>query len=122
DIYRPNLDWLAGPWEGTSVARRFTDAQGRRFHVIEHDTAYDPETRVLSGSWTLHDSATGEALPLAPIVQRVRQYFPQDVARLLAGAGLEIAESYGDLQKGPAGADSKLQVHVCRRAGPESRP
>lgn len=116
DIYRPNLDWLAGPWEGSNVARRFSDAQGHPFHVIERDVAYDPQTAILSGSWTLHDSTTGAALPLAPIVQRVRQYFPQDIERLLAAAGLEVAARYGDLRHGPDRADSKLQVYVCTRA------
>lgn len=116
DIYRPNLAWLTGPWEGSSVARRFTDAKGHPFHVIERDTAYDPDTKVLSGAWTLYDSATDEALPLAPIIQRVRQYFPEDIERLLAGAGLQISERYGDLLKGPDTADSKLQVYVCTRA------
>ena len=116
DIYRPNLDWLTSPWEDSVVTRRFNDSQGRPLHVIESETVYDAETRVLSGSWTLHDSTTGKALPLDPIVQRVRQYFPEDIERLLAGAGLAITNRYGDLSGGPDTADSKLQVYVCTKA------
>ncbi|SMY07365.1 class I SAM-dependent methyltransferase [Flavimaricola marinus] len=120
DIYRPNLEWLTGPWEGTSVARRFEDEQGRPFHVVESDTHYDTDTRVLTSTWTLHDSTTDEALPLAPIVQRVRQYFPEDIERLLAGAGLTIDARYGDLLGGPYKDDSKLQVYVSRHSPSQS--
>lgn len=117
DIYRPNLDWLAAIDGAPQVARRFTDSQGRHRHVVETGAVYDPDARVLSGTWVLHDSTTGDALPLAPIVQRVRQYFPEDIVRLLAAAGLEATERYGDLDRSPGGPGCKLQVYVCRATG-----
>ncbi len=68
DVYQPNLDWLASVDDAPRIARRFRDAAGRDFEVVERDGAYDPRSRILSGSWTLHDAATGERLPLAPII------------------------------------------------------
>lgn len=116
DIYRPNPDWLARIAPGPQVARSFRDAAGRRLRVIEREAAYDAEARILSGSWTLEDAESGETLPLAPITQRVKQYFPEDVARLLAGAGLRSVAEYGGLDGSPATPASKLQVHVCTAA------
>ena len=117
DLYRPNLPWLMALGPGPAVARRFADASGRRFEVIERDGAYDPVARVLSGSWTLHDAATGERMPLAPIVQRIRQYFPEDIERALDAAGLAVAERHGDLDRRPFAEDAKRQVYVCTAAG-----
>jgi len=113
DIYQPNLAWLSTVDPAPHVARRFHDRDGRRFDVIERDARYDSGLRVLSGSWTLHDAGTGEQLPLDPIVQRVRQYFPEDVERNLAQAGLRAVERYGDLDGSAFGPGSKRQVYVC---------
>lgn len=116
DIYQPNLDWLAAVDPAPGVARRFEDAQGRRFDVIESGAAYDPAARVLSGSWSLHDADTGERMPLDPIVQRVRQWFPEDIDRHLAAAGLRILERFGELDRTPLRPGTKRQVYVCAPA------
>ena len=116
DIYQPNLAWLSTVDTGPHIARRFRDREGRQFEVIEQDARYDPTLRVLSGSWTLHHAENGERLPLAPIVQRVRQYFPEDILRNLAQAGLRVLERYGDLDRSPFGPGTKRQVYVCTSA------
>jgi len=116
DIYRPNPDWLAAVDATPREARRYTDAAGRGFVVMDRDAAYDPETRILSGNWTLHEAATGAMVPLAPITQRLRQYFPEDIARHLAAAGLEIADRFGELDRRPLTPDSKRQIYICRAA------
>lgn len=112
DIYRPNVPWLESLDPAPVVARRFTDAAGRAYEVVE-EGGYEPDTRVLWSSWRLRDAATGEMMPLAPIVQRVRQYFPEDIARNLAAAGLRAVERYGDLDRQPFAPGSKRQVYVC---------
>lgn len=104
-------------WRGSTpspqIARQFRDAGGRALQVIERGACYDPERRIVSGSRTLQEAARGRELPLAPITQRVKPYFPADVARLLAGAGLRSLQDYGGLDGSPATPASRLQVHVC---------
>jgi SAM-dependent methyltransferase len=115
DIYQPNPDWLAQIDSGPHLARQFTGSDGVAYDVMEHGASYDAGTAVLSGLWTLHDRASGQQLPLEPIVQRVKQYFPQDIARHLAAAGLIVSERYGELDKAAFTATSKRQVYVCKK-------
>lgn len=115
DIYRPNPGWLACVTPDPVVARRFTDANGRAVEVIESNAAYDSATRILSGEWRLRDAATGAPIPADPIIQRVRQYFPDDIAAALARAGLRATEAWGDLDRSPFAEGARRQVYVCRR-------
>ncbi len=116
DIYRPNLAWLTALEPLPTIARQFTDASGRAMNVIEHGARYDPDRRVVSGSWGLQDALTGESVSVAPITQRLKQYFPEDVARLLSGAGLKSVAEFGGLDRSAAQTGSKLQVHICTHA------
>jgi SAM-dependent methyltransferase len=116
DIYRPNLAWLAGVTPDAAIARQFTDAQGRTVDVVETDGHYDPDTRILSGTWTLRDTATGAPIPVDPIVQRLRQYAPEDITAALARAGLAVDTVWGDLDRSPFAEGSKRQVYLCRKA------
>lgn len=116
DIYRPNLGWLAAVPPGPHVARQFRDATGRLIDVVESEARYDPATRVLSGLWHLRDATTGQMLDVAPLEQRVMQYFPEDIAAAFARAGLVAEQSFGDLDRSPLTAASKRQLYIARRA------
>jgi SAM-dependent methyltransferase len=116
DIYRPNTAWLAAVSPGPHLARQFRDGRGRLIDVIESEAHYDATARVLSGLWNLRDNATGEDLGVEPLEQRVRQYFPDDIATALARAGLRATEAWGDLDRSAFAPGSKRQVYVCRRA------
>lgn len=117
DIYQPNLDWLGSIGPAPYVARRYTDPDGRRIDVIEQNGRYDADSRILSGEWTLRDSATGEPIKIAPIVQRVRQYFPEDIDVALAHAGMHWVGRFGELDRRPLEPGSKRQVYICARDG-----
>ncbi|OWU68407.1 class I SAM-dependent methyltransferase [Marinibacterium profundimaris] len=116
DIYQPNRAYLAkaaaGGLEDGRVVREFSDRTGRRLRVREYST-YDPETLLFSGTWYLHDGVTDARLPLEPMDQTLRQYFASDMERLLADAGLQIVERYGDLDRSPFTPEAKRQVIVC---------
>jgi SAM-dependent methyltransferase len=116
DIYQPNEDWLANLDQAPYVARQFTDAEGRDFDVVESNARYDTASRVLSGEWRLKDHETGRILPVEPLIQRVRQYYPADIDRALAGAGMVAVESFGDLDRRPFAPGTKRQVYICKRA------
>lgn len=116
DIYRPNLAWLATVPPGPYVARQFRDSTGRSIDVVESEGRYDAEARVLSCLWHLHDTATGEDLGVAPLEQRVMQYFPEDIRAALARAGLAVDTVWGDLDRSPFAEGSKRQVYLCRKA------
>ncbi len=116
DIYQPNEAWLAAVDPSAYVARRFADAQGRKFNVVESNARYDSKTKILSGEWRLQDQATGQILPLEPITQRVRQYYPADIDRALAASGMIAVERFGELDRRPLIAGSKRQVYICQKA------
>ncbi|MEM9783289.1 MAG: class I SAM-dependent methyltransferase [Pseudomonadota bacterium] len=118
DIHQPNTEFLsmaaAGGLEDGRVVREFTDGTGRALRIREHST-YDPESLLFSGTWHLHDGETDERIEIAPMVQTLRQIFPDVAERLLDGAGLKIVERYGDLDRSAFTPSSKRQVLVCAR-------
>ena len=116
DLYNPNEAWLAGIGPGSYVTRSYRGADGREVEVVEGNGRYDAEARVLSGSWRLRDAATGDWLPVDPIVQTLRQYDPAEVEEALRAAGLGIEARYGDLAGGAFTPGSKHQIYVCRPA------
>lgn len=116
DIYQPNEAWLASVDAGSYVARQFTDAEGRKFDVVESNASYDADARILSGEWRLQDNATGRMLPVDPITQRVRQFYPADIDAALAQSGMIAEHRYGELDKRPLVPGTKRQVYVCKKA------
>lgn len=109
DLYQPNIPYL-------QVARRDTLARevrrdGRRLQIRE-DARYSAGQRLLDIDWRLVDAdAAGRVLARTHF--RIRQYFAQDIERLLAGAGFRIASRWGGLDRSAFNAASKKQVLVC---------
>jgi len=116
DIAQPNMAWLAAITSEPAVVRHYTNPQGRKFDVVERDGVYDPVTQVLSGAWDLVDAKTGEKMPIAPIYQHLHQYFPSDIERLVAGAGLRLEARFGDLDRRTFAPGTRRQVCICRLA------
>jgi hypothetical protein len=50
--------------------------------------------------------------------QEIRQYFPNEVRKLLADTGFVVAEQFGDDDRSPFTPSSRKQVYVCRPDGP----
>lgn len=113
DVYQPNLDWLSRR-ETDILVRPFADEDGGRFEVRE-DRSYDAEARTLITDWRLVRDRDGAEV--ARVRYELRQYFREDVERLLKAAGLAIQERYGDLDRSPFDDRSRRQVLVC---GPDS--
>lgn len=116
DIYQPNIAWLDTITADPYVARQFTDSSGRAIDVIEYDGQYDPASRILSGQWSLRDHATGTTIEIEPIRQQLRQYFPEDIDRALAHAGMRWTERFGELDRRKFEPTSKRQVYICELA------
>lgn len=119
DIYQPNLAYLdnaaRGGLEPGRIVREFTDSRGRALRIRE-DSTYDPQALVFSGTWYLHDADTDARLPVEPMVQSMRQFFPDVLQRMMDQAGLKMLERYGDLDRSAFTPESKRQVIVCGRA------
>jgi len=113
-IYQPNLEFLNAPHADHAV-RSFADAQGRQLEVRERGE-YDSASRILANDWRVVEQGKADGVPIASMHLLIRQYFPEDIERLLAAAGLAICERYGDYDRSPFTADTKRQVIVCRRA------
>ena len=119
DIYQPNLDFLkmaaAGGLEPGRIVRRFPDRTGREL-IVREEAVCDPDTLTYSGTWFLHDAETDARLPVDPMVQTLRQIYPEDLARHMAATGLAMVERYGDLDGSNFTPDSKRQVVICAPA------
>jgi SAM-dependent methyltransferase len=116
-IYQPNLKFLNAPHADHAV-RSFADARGRQLEVREQ-AEYDSASRILANDWRVVEQGNADAVPIARMHLLVRQYFPEEIERLLAAAGLAMCERYGDYDRSPFTANSKRQVIVCRRASPQ---
>lgn len=119
DIHQPNTAFLemaaAGGLEDGRIVRKFADKTGRALQIREYST-YDPESLIFSGTWYLHDGETDERIPIDPMIQTLRQIYPEVAERLLSEAGLKILERYGDFARSPFTPTSKRQVLICGRA------
>lgn len=114
DLYRPDLDVLNAP-RPERLARSFIDRQGRQIEVKER-TEYDPSSRVFITDWYLLEQGRPDASPLFHLRMGLRQYFPEEIERLLTAAGLALRERYGDFARSPFTPASKRQVVVCGRS------
>lgn len=89
--------------------------------VLAHSGRYDrwdPDTRTLDFTWRVVERRPGA--DLAPRValrhHRVHLYSPDELAGLLADAGLEAIDVEGDFAGSPLGPESERQVYRCRAA------
>ena len=109
DVYRPNEAYLAASYRDR-LTRTVTDPDGRRLELRE-DSAYDRARRLLVLDWRL--VAPDDGAQRATARFEMRQYFPDELERLLDAAGLEILERYGDIDRSPFGPGSRKQVLAC---------
>jgi SAM-dependent methyltransferase len=111
DVFNPDVSLLG-------------KAPGERFHVMDVSTSpfgpltvetthdYDSATQVNRATWHIWAPDRRETWTV-PVV--LRSIFPQELPLLLAAAGLELIDRFGDLARTPFGSRSRLQVCLCRR-------
>lgn len=114
DIYQPNTEWLNRPLRN-HLARSAIGSDGRPMEVRE-DTHYDSRSRIVTFDWRLVPCSHDEEPPVARMQFYVRQYFPDEIDRLLAAAGLKVCQRYGDFDKSPFAKHSKKQILICAQA------
>ena len=111
DIFNPDIHLLAAA-DGVRRTREslaFTDPDRGRVSVDVADT-YDAPAQVTRGTWYLSTSSEPDFV-VAPL--EIRSVFPQELPLLLALAGLELVERFGDWSGRPFAVDSPLQLCVC---------
>jgi len=112
DIYQPNPFYLSRP--RSQLIRSVTNNSGQLCEVRD-DWSYDSASRVLTVDRRL--VAAGETdRSLGNLRILLRQYFPDEVHRHLAEAGLSVLQRYGDFDRSPFTSASKKQILVCGRA------
>lgn len=114
DLYQPNRAYLHGPI-AKRIAKSFT-VDRRTIDVIETGS-YDPASRVLTSDWTFVERGAKGPVPLRTVRSCLRQYFAEDIARLVAGSGWQIVERYGCYDRSAFTAESKKQLVVCAPRG-----
>lgn len=111
DLYQPNPEYLAAG-HMNRLARVVTDECGQTLEIRE-DASYDDRSRILTIDWRLVRSATPDTKPIARLRQRIRQYFPDELERLLAGSDFSIRARFGDVDRSQFTPHSRKQVYVC---------
>jgi SAM-dependent methyltransferase len=112
DVVNPNRRVLQRP-----PAPRLRRGHSNEGLKVRETAAYDPATQVREISWEVR-GADGAWRRLTPL--RLRQFFPDDLPKLLETAGLTLASRDGDFDGGRFGARSRNQVCVARAAGAEA--
>jgi SAM-dependent methyltransferase len=112
DLHLPRPEILARDseeWFG--VDRSGTSPMG--WSVLAEQSRWDPVLQVLTQRWRLGNAEGEERVVELPL----RQFFPQELGRLLKQAGFEILESWGGFQMQPLDANALKQVILARRVG-----
>ena len=113
DIFHPDVRWLAKPAGQRSTLMEVETATFGPLRV-EDVPDYDAALQVNRGTWHISTPDTQDAW-VVPLV--LRSIFPQELPLLLAAAGLDLVDRFGDVSRSPFGAGSRLQVCLCRRRG-----
>jgi len=111
DIFNPNVALLARPaGQRSPVMEERTTPFGPL--SVEATNDYDAATQVNRATWYIStpDRRDAWTVPLA-----LRSIFPQELPLLLSAAGLELTSRFGELDRAPFGARSRVQVCLCRR-------
>ena len=114
DVYQPNIAYLSQPRQDKLIYS-IADADGRKFEVRD-DWDFDAASRILTIDRRLVPADDRQAT-LGNLRIRLRQYFPDEIDRLLAMAGLSVVQRFGDLDRSAFDGRAKNQVVICRRAG-----
>lgn len=117
DVVLPDV----GEIQGTLGVMRSTGVHVDRisgatlFHSACYE-AFDPVTQTLEFRIMVDERAPDGTLARHVRPHRVHLFMPAELGHLLARAGLEVVEAYGDFEGGPVEPASERQVYRCRAA------
>jgi SAM-dependent methyltransferase len=77
---------------------------------------FDPVTQTLRFTIVVDDRASDGGLTRRLRRFAVHLFLPSELGHLLARAGLEVVEAYGDFEGNPVDASSPRQIYRCRAA------
>jgi hypothetical protein len=111
DVLQPDLRWLTRDPDRRWARTLFTHpTTGRRVEYTTNQT-YDPIGQVAYVRIYYKDVATGRER----VVRLThRQFFPAELAALIAHAGFDVVARWGGFDRQPFAGESESQVLVCR--------
>jgi SAM-dependent methyltransferase len=107
DVVNPDLRLLERP--AKERIKRAPPAAGVR---LREAASYDPTTQIRAANWRVIDGDGGTR----DVAFHLRQFFPDDLPRALEAAGLRLTARYGEFDRRPFGARSRLQVCLAAAA------
>jgi SAM-dependent methyltransferase len=120
DVLFPELGWLTRDPDKRWARTRFTHpTSGRRYeYTTNHD--YDPISQIALVR-IFYRPLDGADRRERVVRLAQRQFFPAELAALLAAGGLRVDERYGNFGGEPLDERSPSQVLVCRPSADSSR-
>jgi hypothetical protein len=110
DVQLPDLAWLLRDPTKRWAKTRFTDPTTGRavYYSTNHD--YDPISQIalIRLYYDPVDGTPGRVVKLSQ-----RKFFPAELEALIAHAGMQVVERFGDFIFGPLDAGSESQILVC---------
>jgi SAM-dependent methyltransferase len=114
DVFNPDVRLLAEA-DGVRRAREelsYVDPD-RGTVTVDVAETYDAAAQVTRGTWHFSSHAEPDFM-VAPL--ELRSIFPQELPLLLATAGLQLVERFGDWSGRPFTGDAPIQLCVCTSA------
>jgi SAM-dependent methyltransferase len=107
DVVNPDLKLLRRPTK--ERVKRAEAGSGVR---LRETVRYDDQSQIRETHWRIHDRDGS----VREVAFRLRQFLPDALPALLQTAGLRLTARYGDLERNPFGARSRLQVCLAAAA------
>lgn len=107
DVVNPDLKLLRRPIK--ERVKRVEAGSGVR---LRETVRYDDESRIREAHWRVHDRDGS----VHEVAFRLRQFLPDELPSPLRAAGLRLTARYGDFDRSPFRARSRLQVCLAAPA------
>ncbi len=110
DVFNPSLEILSRDPSRWHDLGTFESAAGRTVRLSERNR-YDRATQVNAITWRFERDDE----PAVDLALSMRQFFPQELDALVAGAGLRVLAKHGNYGEKPFQSDSRQQVLIAGR-------
>jgi SAM-dependent methyltransferase len=113
DVQVPDPAWLARDPRRRWSRTRFVDPRTGTPMVYSTSHTYEPIGQIALIR-LYYERADGRGRPRVVHLSQ-RKYFPAELEALVAAAGFDVVERYGDFAGRPLAAGAESQVLICRR-------